>query len=145
MELSGATILVTGAGRRIGRAIALCLAEGGAHVVLHMHSSTAEALVEDIEKVGGRASVIRADLGVPGEAERLARDVLQQVGVIDVLVNSAAVFFPTPIVTLSVDEWRKVMRVNMTSPLTLAAVLGREMKRRGEGKIIQLGDWSGQR
>lgn len=145
MELSGVTILVTGAGRRLGRTIARALAEGGAHLVLHVHSSTVEGLVEDIEKAGGRASVIRADLGVPGEAERLAQNVLQQVGAIDVLVNSSAVFFPTPVLTLKGDEWRKVMRINMVAPLTLATVLGREMKKRGKGKIIQLGDWSGQR
>jgi len=145
MELRGATILVTGAGRRLGRAIALSLAGGGAHLVLHVHSSTAEDLVADIKKMGGRASVIKADLAVPGEAARLAQEVLRQVGAMDVLVNSAAVFFPAPVLTLGADEWRKVMRVNMTAPLILAMTLGREMKRRGKGKIIQLGDWGGQR
>ena len=145
MELRGATILVTGAGRRLGRAIALSLAGGGAHLILHVHSSIAEDLVEDIEKVGGKAWILKADLAVPGEAGRLAQEVLRQVGAIDVLVNSAAVFFPTPILTLSVNDWCKVMRVNMTAPLILAMTLGREMKRRGQGKIIQLGDWGGQR
>jgi NAD(P)-dependent dehydrogenase (short-subunit alcohol dehydrogenase family) len=95
--------------------------------------------------VGGSASIIKADFAVPGEAERLARAALQHVGAVDVLVNSAAVFFPTPIFALGVDEWRAVMRVNMLAPLALATVLGREMKKRRQGKIIQLGDWGGQR
>lgn len=113
--------------------------------MLHVHSSAPAGLVEEIEQVGGRASVIRADFAVPGEAERLAQEARQRVGVIDVLVNSAAVFFPTPLLTLGVEEWRKVLRVNMTAPLTLATILGREMQKRGKGKVIQLGDWSGQR
>lgn len=144
MELRGATVLVTGAGRRLGRVVALALAAAGAHVVLHVHSSDPGELIDEIDKGGGRASIVKADLGVPGEAERLAQDVLD-IGPVDVLVNSAAVFFPTLVYTLTVEEWRKVMQVNMTAPVTLATVLGQEMKRRRRGKIIQLGDWSGQR
>ena len=145
MELQGVTALVTGAGKRLGQAIALTLAEGGADLVLHVHSSTAAELVEAVEKMGRRVSVINADLSVPGEAERLARNALRHTGTIDILVNSAAVFYPTPLGGLNVDVWRKVMQTNMTTPLILAMRLGREMKKRGKGKIIQLGDWSGQR
>jgi NAD(P)-dependent dehydrogenase (short-subunit alcohol dehydrogenase family) len=129
MNLQGVTALVTGAGKRLGRAIALALAEGGADLVLHVHSSTTAELVAEIQAMG----------------KRLSQDALHDVGPIDVLVNSAAVFYPTPLFNLSVKEWRKVVHVNMTTPLILGMVLGREMKKRGKGKIIQLGDWSGQR
>ena len=145
MELQGVTVLVTGAGKRLGRAIAFTLAEGGADLVLHVHSSTTAELVEAIEKMGRRVLVVKADLSVPGEAERLVRNALRHTGTVDVLVNSAAVFYPTPLSSLNVDVWRKVMQINMTTPLILAMMLGREMKKRGRGKIIQLGDWSGQR
>ena len=145
MELQGVTALVTGAGKRLGRAIAFTLAEGGADLVLHVHSSTTAELVEAIEKMGRRVLVVKADLSAPGEAERLVRNALRHTGTVDVLVNSAAVFYPTPLSSLNVDVWRKIMQINMTTPLILAMMLGREMKKRGRGKIIQLGDWSGQR
>jgi pteridine reductase len=145
MKLQGVTALVTGAGKRLGRAIALALAEGGADLVLHVHSSTTTDLVAEIQAMGRRVRVITADLSAPGAAQRLSQDALHDTGTIDVLVNSAAVFYPTPLFTLSVEEWRKVIHVNMTTPLILGMVLGREMKKRGKGKIIQLGDWSGQR
>jgi len=145
MDLRGTTALVTGAGRRLGQAIALSLAERGATLVLHVHSSSAQALVEEIEKRGSRADVISVDLSVPGAGAYLAQEVLQRMGTIDVLINSAAVFFATPVRTLRVEDWRKVLQVNLMAPVMLAVRLGRSMKAQGKGKIIQLGDWSGQR
>ena len=134
VELQGVTALVTGAGKRLGRAIAFTLAEGGADLILHVHSSTTAELVEAIEKMGRRVLVIKADLSAPGEAERLVRNALRHTGTVDVLVNSAAVFYPTPLSSLNVDVWRKVMQINMTTPLILAMMLGTrdEEARQGE-------------
>jgi NAD(P)-dependent dehydrogenase (short-subunit alcohol dehydrogenase family) len=85
------------------------------------------------------------DLSVPQAGEKLAHAALQRVRRIDILVNSAAVFFPTPLSQLTAEEWRKMLRVNLIAGMTLAVTLGREMVTHGRGKIIQLGDWSGQR
>jgi pteridine reductase len=115
------------------------------NLILHVHSSSAQDLVEEIRQRGGRADVIRADLSLPGAAEQLAQEALRRAGTIEVLVNSAAVFFASPIRTVSVEEWRLVAQVNLIAPLTLAVQLGRLMHAQKRGKIIQLGDWSGQR
>ncbi|MBM4255975.1 MAG: SDR family oxidoreductase [Deltaproteobacteria bacterium] len=144
MKLQGATALITGAGRRLGRAIALALAERGVDLILHMHSAS-EDVVAEIEKRGGRAEIVRVDLSTAGGAETLVQEVLRRTGKVDVLVNSAAVFGANTIQTLLVAEWRKVLRVNLEAPLILAVRLGRIMHEQRGGKIIQLGDWSGQR
>jgi pteridine reductase len=145
MDLRGATALVTGAGKRLGRAIALSLAERGANLILHVHSSPAQDLVTEIVERGGHAEVISTDLSVPGAAGHLAREVLRRARTVEVLVNSAAVFVASPVRTASVEEWRKVVRVNLTAPLALAVQLGRIMHAQRRGKIIHLGDWGGQR
>ena len=145
MDLHGSTALVTGAGRRLGKAIALSLAEAGADLIVHVHSSATAELVRRIEQMGRRVEVVAVDLSERGGARRLAEEVCRQVRSIEVLVNSAAVFYPTPLRTLSVSEWRKVLLVNLQAPLVLALTLGKVMRAQGKGKIIQLGDWSGQR
>ena len=145
VQLRNSTVLVTGAGRRLGRAIALSLAEAGANLILHVHSSSTAELVDQIKNLGRSVEVVTMDLSVPQAGERLARDALHRAGRIDVLVNSAAVFFSTPLSTLTAEEWRRVVRVNLTAGMTLAVIVGREMHTHGSGKIIHLGDWSGQR
>ena len=146
MKIAGCRVLVTGAGRRLGKAIALCLAEGGAEVIFHMHSSTEDEVLRELERMGRRGHVIHADLSLSGGGERLAMEVLERTGGIDVLVNSAAIFSPMTLLSSNVDEWRRTMRVNMSAPMALAMTLGQAMKEgQGRGKIIQLGDWSGQR
>lgn len=145
MNLRGKVVLITGAARRLGRVVALTLAEAGADLVLHMHSSSAEDLVSQVKDLGRRAVVVRADLAHPKEAARVAEEALAWAENIDVLVNNAAVFFPSPLTSLSVENWRSVLSVNLTAPFVLAMTLGRTMQGCGGGKIIQLGDWSGQK
>ncbi len=145
MELSGKVALVTGAARRLGRAIALTLAAEGADVVLHVHSSSGEDLAREIATMGRQAWRVRADLSCPAEAYRLSRTVETLTGRVDILVNNAAVFFPTPLPTLTVHTWQTVLHTNLTAPFVLSLLLGRAMRERGMGKIIQLGDWSGKR
>jgi pteridine reductase len=144
-SLHGKTALVTGAGRRLGRDIAVALAEGGADVVLHVHTSSGEDVARAITALGRRVHVIAADLATTTGTLQLSRDALTTAGVVDILINNAAVFFPTPLDALTVDAWRSVLRTNLTAPFLLALFLGRAMKERGRGKIIQLGDWSGRR
>jgi NAD(P)-dependent dehydrogenase (short-subunit alcohol dehydrogenase family) len=64
---------------------------------------------------------------------------------VDILVNNAAVFFPTPLPTLSVPTWQMILRTNLTAPFVLSVFLGRAMRLRGAGRIVQLSDWSGAR
>ena len=146
MDLHGSTALVTGAGRRLGKAIALSLAEAGADLIVHVHSSATAELVRQIEQLGRRVEVVAGDLSERGGARRLAEEVCHHVRSIEVVVNSAAVFYPTPLRTLSVSEWRKVLLVNLQAPLVLALTLGKVMRAQGKGKIIQLGlEWTAAR
>jgi len=144
MQLQGKTVLVTGGGRRLGRAIALALAEGGANILLHVHTSSGLDVVRDIEALGRRVGLLQADLSTSREVLRLAKTAMAS-GSVDVLVNNAAVFFPTPLLTITAQAWREVIQTNLTAPFLLAFLLGRAMVKNGAGKIIQLGDWSGER
>jgi NAD(P)-dependent dehydrogenase (short-subunit alcohol dehydrogenase family) len=143
MHLQGKTALITGAGKRIGRAIALTLAESGADILLHVHTSSGEKVAREIEARGRRIFVLSADLSTTTGAQQLEQGAIRAAGHVDVLVNSAAVFSPTPLAGLSASSWRKILQTNLTSPFILALRLGRRMRERGEGKIIQLADWSG--
>jgi pteridine reductase len=145
MGLVGKTAFVTGAARRLGRISALALANAGADIILHAHTSPTDDLVEEIHKVGRRAEVVRGDLSRETEVMRVAEEALVRAGKIEVLVNNAAAFFASPVDALTPEVWRQVLRVNLTAPFIFALRLGRIMRSSGSGKIIQLGDWSGQR
>jgi NAD(P)-dependent dehydrogenase (short-subunit alcohol dehydrogenase family) len=145
MELVGRTALVTGAARRVGRAIALAIAGRGADVVIHYKSSASEAreTVEAVERLGRRAFAIQADLAEPDQVEMLADCAIAAYGKIDVLVNSAAIFRRTPLEQLTVQDWEQFLRVNLTGPFLLARRLGLLMRRQGAGKIINIADVAG--
>lgn len=142
--LDGKIALVTGAGRRLGRAIALALAEGGADLLLHVHASSGEEVRRCVEEMGRRALVLEADLSLRGGTLQLVQAASAAFGRIDILVNNAAVFFPTPLTEISIHTWRTVLHTNLTAPFVLSVGLGRFMRRQKEGgAIIQLADWSG--
>jgi NAD(P)-dependent dehydrogenase (short-subunit alcohol dehydrogenase family) len=147
MELLGRTALVTGAARRVGREIALALARRGMDVVVHYRRSAPEAraTVAEVERLGRRAVGLEADLARPDEVEALADRSIQALGAIDVLVNSAALFYRTPLDKVAWDDWEQVLRVNLIGPSLLARRLGLEMRRRGEGKIVNIADVAGMR
>ena len=145
MQLRNALALVTGAGRRLGRAIAVALAQGGADVVLHAHTSSGEATRRAVEQYGGRAWVIRGDLTNRPDVQRIAREALEKTGKIDILINNAAVFFPTPIAALTAQEWHTFRQINLSAPFFLSVLIGRQMYQHRRGKIVFLGDWSGRR
>lgn len=142
MNLAGRTVLVTGAARRLGRAIAEDLASRGARLAVHYRSSAPEAedVVAGIRARGGAAESFAADLADPAAAERLAATVAERCGPVDVLVNNASVFYRTPVDTLDGGAWDAVMTVNLRAPYLLALILGRAMRARGAGKIVNLAD-----
>jgi pteridine reductase len=137
-------VLVTGAARRLGRALSRALAERGAAVALHYHRSgrEAEELARELAARGRRVWPVQADLARPEEQERLARQVLEQCGRVTGLVNSASVFRPTPIEGLTRTEWDEHLAVNLTAPTWLSLRLGLAMRAAGGGAIVQVGDWS---
>ncbi len=145
MELRGRTALVTGAARRVGQAIALAVAGRGMDVVVHFNRSESEAreTVEAIERGGRRAVTVQADLAREEEVEALAERAVQAFGRIDVLINSAALFYRTPLEKLTAQDWDQFLKVNLTGPFLLARRLGLQMRRLGGGKIVNVADVAG--
>ena len=145
MELGGRAALVTCAARRVGQAIALAMADRGMDIAVHYNRSTSEAraTVDAIERLGRRAVAVQADLAQEEEVEALADRAVQVFGKIDVLVNSAALFYRTPMEKVTAQDWEQFLRVNLTGPFLLARRLGLQMRRRGEGKIVNVADVAG--
>lgn len=145
MELKGRVALVTGAGRRVGRAISLALAGRGAAVAVHYRSSEKQAgqLVAEITAQGGQARSFRADLEKVADIEQMVDAVLSAFGRIDVLVNSASVFYRKPLEEVTERDWDVNLDTNLKAPFFLAKFAGAAMRRQGAGKIINIGDWAG--
>lgn len=118
MDLTGKTALVTGAARRLGRAISLALARAGADLVLHYNNSSAQAdvLAGEIRAMGRRAECFRADLADPEQIERMFRQAGAGFAALHVLVNNASVYPRTPLETLTAGQWDAVMAVNSRAP-----------------------------
>src|SRR5271155_3259382 len=145
MDLNGKIALVTGAGRRVGRAIALKFADHGASVAVHYHNSHAEAdaVVAEIASKQRRAQAFRANLEHVAEIEQMVADVLDAFGRIDVLVNSASIFGPTPLDEITEHDWDANLDTNLKAPFFLSKLAGAAMRRQGAGKIVNIGDWAG--
>lgn len=145
LNLSGQSALVTGAGKRLGRAICEALAAHGCKLILHCHRSRRETeeLAASICDSGGEAAVLRADLSRSTQTLKLARSAEKAFGGVDILVNSAAVFWPTPLERLSVSQLDAFYAVNLQAPFALSTELGRAMKKRGRGAILNLACISG--
>lgn len=147
MRLRGSKALVTGAARRIGRAIALDLARRGADLVIHFRSSgeAAEALAREARELGVTAVPVQADLAAVDGVDHLVRESLAAFGRVDILVNNAAIYRPTPFDSLGESDWDEHLAVNLKAPFLLSLALGRRMRRQGEGKIVHLADWAAER
>jgi len=134
--------LVTGAGRRIGRAIALDLARQGWAVAVHYHTSDedAAAVVGDIEAAGGRAIALSADLANDAETETLLPRAAAAVGPIGCLVNNAAVFELDTVETASRASWDRHMEPNLRAPFALSQSFAHALPKDAGGVIINMLD-----
>ena len=144
MELRGRVALVTGAARRVGRAIALALAERGAKLAVHYHESEAQAaeVVALAAQMGTDAWAVSADLREPDAPERLVHAVAAHFGALDVLINSAAVMVRTPLDAVSVEQWDDMFALNLRAPFFCARAAAEVMGERG-GVIINIADLAG--
>jgi NAD(P)-dependent dehydrogenase (short-subunit alcohol dehydrogenase family) len=144
MELQGRTALITGGAKRVGRAVVLELARHGANVVVHCRHSraAAERTCAAARALGVGAAVVNGDLGLKRDAERIAVEARAAFGSVDVLVNNASVFAPTPLETLTAETWERTLSVNLTGPSVLALQLGRWMRDSDGGCIVNIADWA---
>ncbi len=147
MELQGRVALITGAGRRVGRTIALAFARRSASVAVHYRSSRAEAeaVVAEITSSGAAARAFRADLEKVSEIETMVADVLGAFGRLDIVVNSASIFFRRKFEEITEEDWDRNLDTNLKAPFFLAKFAAPAMRRQGAGKIVNIGDWAGVR
>ena len=147
MDLENKVALVTGAGVRIGQAVAVKLGQLGMRVIIHYHHSEKGAK-QTIQKLPGKNSkhlVLQADLKDFYALNELVNKAEKEAGPISILVNNAAEFFPTPLFSTTEEEWDSLLALNLKAPFFLSQALGKKMKSSGEGKIINIVDVSAER
>lgn len=138
MARQGKAALVTGAGRNIGRAVALGLAQDGFDLVVNGSAdrAAAEAVAEAARGFGVQAMVAMGDVGRPEECARIAQDAIARFGAVDVLVNNAALRPAKPFLDMTEEEWRRVISVDLDAAVWLARACLPGMVARGWGRIV---------
>src|SRR5262249_36493413 len=143
-ELSGRVAIVTGAGRNIGRAIALALGEAGAAIMVNARSNLkeAQAVADEIERAGGKALAITADV-IDGDAvAKMVTSAASRFGRIDILVNNAAVRAEQPLETMSLADWRAVTGVILDGAFNCIKACLPHLKHSGAGAVVNIGGLS---
>ena len=144
-QLEGQVALVTGAAKRLGRAIAVRLALEGAAVAVNYRASRkdAEAVVREIREAGGKAVAAQADVSRRADVRRLFATVKKQFGRLDILVNNAGAFFPVKFEELTDEQWDGILDTNLKSQFLCAQAAAPMMKKQGRGRIINLSSLGG--
>jgi 3-oxoacyl-[acyl-carrier protein] reductase len=140
--------LVTGASRGIGKSIALALANAGCHVVVNYHHQSAAAaevcslikcmVTNTGEPIGRRAIAIQADVSAPADIERLVSETERDLGEVEILVNNAGIAQSKPIAEITLEDWERILRVNLTSAFLVTQRVLPNMRKRRWGRIINL-------
>ena len=138
-DLAGKTALVTGAARGIGKAIAEYLSLQGAYVfIADIQKEEAEKTCEEIRRQGGEAQAVKADVSSVASVEEMIAAVLKERQFIDILVNNAGIFNNKPIHELTMEEWDRVIKINLTGTHICSQAVIKHMIPRRTGKIVNL-------
>ena len=137
--LTGKTILITGAARRLGRIFALACGHAGADIILHHGHSPAEAesLRDEIASLGRRAWVLATDFSHPENASQLIERA-NELSPLYGLVNSASIFEPLSVHDTTIDDWNNHLNINLTAPFLLSQAFAKHVK---DGRIVNILDW----
>jgi NAD(P)-dependent dehydrogenase (short-subunit alcohol dehydrogenase family) len=151
MEIEKSVILITGSVKRVGKSIALSLAERGAQIILHYNTSEEEArkTADELAAIGKKPLVVQGDVSQYSHWIRIKEQVLASFGRIDALINNAAVFYRTPLFETTEEQWDHFMAVNVKGIFLGSKLFGELMYNQKQGKIINISDisaekaWSG--
>jgi pteridine reductase len=143
MELEGKVAIVTGGARRLGKALALSLAERGVRLAIHYGSSAgpAEETVAQIKALGSEAIAVQANLRQPGQAPSVINQAVDHFGQVDILVNSAAIFEPGDAFSTTEESWDRHFAINLKSPFFLSQAFANHVGRERPGHIVNIADW----
>ncbi|MGH1362462.1 MAG: SDR family NAD(P)-dependent oxidoreductase [Calditrichia bacterium] len=147
MNLKNKVALITGSAVRVGKATAMLLAERGAQVIVHYRSNEEEArqTAKDIEKVGVKPLVVQGDVSKIADWQRMREEILAAFGRVDILVNNAAIFYPTPFLESDEEDWDSFMNINLKSVYLGCRLFGELMVEQKSGKIVNIVDVSSER
>ena len=155
MELNGKLALITGAGRGIGKALAIGFARAGAHVVLVSRTLTEiEATARESEAFGNQAVVVRADVSQPNDVRRMAEILANRFGRLDILINNAALrmnqlgdrsSYYIPFVNLTLEDWDSAINVNLRGPFLCIKECLPLLRGRASGSIINISAGAGKK
>lgn len=139
-ELAGQIALVTGASRGIGRAIAIALAREGCDIAINyrVHEAEARAVCTEIQKLGRRATIFRADVSVSAEVRALLAHAEEQLGPVSILVNNAGIGPRIPFDQLTEHDWDRTINANLKSAFLMTQAVVPGMRQRHWGRIINV-------
>ena len=138
-DLTGRTAVITGGSRGLGRGMALALAAAGVDVaVVSRTQSVLETVAGEIRKLGRRGLEISADVSDEKQVEGMVKQVLKEFKGINILINSAGIVSIKPTIKYPLDEWQRIMDVNLRGTFLCCKHVGKVMLKQGEGKIINL-------
>jgi NAD(P)-dependent dehydrogenase (short-subunit alcohol dehydrogenase family) len=138
-RLVGKCALVTGSSSGIGRGIALRFAKEGANVAINdlaVKEKQAQAVVEEIKKLGVKAIAVKADVSKTSEVDEMVTQVVRQLGKLDILANNAGIFLEKPLEETTDEMWDRVLNTNLKGQFLCARRCVPEMLKQGKGKII---------
>ena len=142
LPLRDRTVLVTGAGRRIGRALARACAAAGANLIIHFHTSEQQAveLQQRVASLGRATWLVQADLGTNSGISKLIGS-FSEAGSLYGLINSAAIFQPLSMQQTTYSAWERHLSINLSAPFLLSQAFAAQVPADGEGRIVNVLDW----
>lgn len=140
MRLKDKVALITGSSRGIGRAIAVAYAQAGAKTVINFSSDerAANEVVREIDRLGGEALAIQADVARGADVQRLFEAAVKEYNRLDILVNNAGLTRPALLLQMKEEDWDRVLNVHLKGAFLCSQAAARQMKMQGGGKIINV-------
>lgn len=144
-QLQNKIAMVTGAGRGIGRALAIGLAEAGADVAIFARTAKdLETVAEEIRAQGRQAYPFQVDVTSREQIEEAVRNLIEKTGRIDILINNAGMNIRSQALAVTDEEWDKIMQTNLKSAFLCSQIVGEQMKEQAYGRIINIASVAGQ-